>query len=281
MLKWCLLATVFTATGCQPEGGVGPDEIVPDSTWTLVWADEFDGSSLDLSKWSVQTGDGCDIELCGWGNNEAQWYQSANAEVGGGRLRIVARQERVGGKNYSSARIRSLNKGDWTYGRVDVRARLPRGQGIWPAVWMLPSDNVYGPWPMSGEIDIVELVGHEPNRVHGTLHYGGPGPAHVYSGADFTLGSGTFADDFRVFTLEWERGEIRWYVDGRLYQTQSEWHSTGGAYPAPFDRRFHLVLNVAVGGNWPGYPDATTVLPQMMEVDYVRVYQKNEGSPAS
>ena len=280
MLKWSLIAMAITASGCQADAGVGPDEIVPDSTWTLVWADEFDGTSLDLSKWSAQIGDGCDIDLCGWGNNEGQWYRADNAQVGGGLLRISARREAAGSKSYTSARLRTLGTGDFTYGRVDVRARLPRGQGIWPAVWMLPSDNAYGPWPMSGEIDIVELVGHEPNRVHGTLHYGGPGPAHVYSGADFTLSSGTSIDIpanlacFHVFTVEWEEGEIRWYVDGRHYQTQTEWHSTGGPYPAPFNRRFHLVMNVAVGGNWPGYPDETTVFPQHMDIDYVRVYQK-------
>jgi beta-glucanase (GH16 family) len=242
--------------------------------WTLVWADEFDGTALDPARWSAQTGDGCDRNLCGWGNNELQWYQASNAVVQGGSLTITAREEAVGGRDYTSARLISAGKGDWTYGKIEVRARLPRGQGIWPAIWMLPTDNTYGTWAASGEMDIVELVGHEPSRVHGTLHYGGPAPQNTNSGAYYDLPSGTFADGFHVFAMEWERGEIRWYVDQRLYQRQTEWYSTGGAYPAPFDQRFHLVLNVAVGGNWPGYPDASTSFPQSMEVDYVRVYQK-------
>lgn len=243
--------------------------------WSLVWQDEFDGAALDASKWSVQTGDGCAVDLCGWGNNELQWYQGANAVVDGGLLTITARRESAGGRAYTSARLRTVGKGDWTYGRVDVRARLPIGQGLWPAVWMLPTDEAYGTWAASGEIDIVELVGHEPNRVHGTLHYGGPFPANENSGAAYTLPSGTFADAFHVFSLEWEEGEIRWYVDGRRYQTQRQWNSTGGSFPAPFDRRFHLVVNVAVGGNWPGNPDATTVFPQTMDVDWIRVYQRS------
>jgi beta-glucanase (GH16 family) len=140
---------------------------------------------------------------------------------------------------------------------------------------MLPTDEVYGGWAASGEIDIMELVGHQPARVHGTLHYGGPAPANQSSGAPYDLSSGTFADDFHVFAVEWEEGEIRWYVDGVLYQTQTEWNSTGGPFPAPFDQRFHLLLNVAVGGNWPGSPDITTPFPQTMQVDYVRVYQRD------
>ena len=250
----------------------GPGGPVTDA-WTLVWSDEFDGTALDPDRWSIQVGDGCSQDLCGWGNNELQWYQSGNVEVGGGRLTITARRESAGGRDFTSARIRTLGKGDFRYGRFEIRARLPRGQGIWPAIWMLPSDESYGGWAASGEIDIVELVGHEPARVHGTLHYGGPAPANEYSGTWYELPSGVFADDFHVFALEWEEGEIRWYVDGALYQTQTEWSSTGGPFPAPFDQPFHLVLNVAVGGNWPGAPDVSTPFPQSMEIDYVRVYR--------
>ncbi|MGK7312819.1 MAG: glycoside hydrolase family 16 protein [Candidatus Longimicrobiales bacterium M2_2A_002] len=250
----------------------GPDDTEPPTGWTLVWSDEFDGNALDATKWSVQTGDGCDIDLCGWGNNELQWYQADNVTVADGLLTITARRETVNGRNFTSARIRTLDKGDWTYGRFEIRARLLQGQGLWPAIWMLPSDNVYGGWAASGEIDIMELVGHQPARVHGTLHYGGEAPANEHSGDWYQLDSGTFADDFHVFALEWEEGEIRWYVDGERYQTQTDWYSTGGPYPAPFDQRFHLVMNVAVGGNWPGSPDLTTPFPQSMEVDWVRVY---------
>lgn len=271
-----LAASVFLGA-CG--GGADPATPSPDDEqdldgWSLVWQDEFDGSSLDASKWSVQVGDGCDQNLCGWGNNELQWYQAANATVDGGLLAITARRENVGGRAYTSARLRTAGKGDWTYGRVDVRARLPIGRGLWPAIWMLPTDQVYGTWAASGEIDIMELVGHEPNRVHGTLHYGGPAPANQFTGSSYTLPSGTFADAFHVFSMEWEEGEIRWYVDGQRTQTQTEWFSTGGPFPAPFDRRFHLVVNVAVGGNWPGNPDAATTFPQRMEIDWIRVYRR-------
>lgn len=268
----CTCAVALAACGGEPDTPPAPEL---DPAWTLVWADEFEGTALDDSRWSVQQGDGCAIDLCGWGNNELQWYQADNVEVGGGLLTIHARIEAAGGRDYTSARIRSLGKGDFRYGRIEARARLPRGQGMWPAIWMLPSDEVYGGWAASGEIDIVELVGHQPARVHGTLHYGGPAPANQNSGDHFDLPSGTFADDFHVFAVEWEEGEIRWYVDGELYQTQTSWNSTAAAFPAPFDQRFHLLLNVAVGGDWPGNPDITTPLPQTMQVDYVRVYQRD------
>ena len=265
-----LTAVLAMAGACSP--GDAPPAGGP-GNWELVWSDEFDGTTLDPAKWSAQIGDGCDQNLCGWGNEELQWYQAENASVGEGLLTITARRDSMGGRAFTSARLRTLEKGDWTYGRVEVRARLPQGQGIWPAIWMWPTENVYGTWAASGEIDIVELLGHEPARVHGTLHYGGPAPENTHSGAYFELPSGTFADGFHVFAIEWEEGEIRWYVDGSLYQRQTEWRSSGGPFPAPFDQRFHLVLNVAVGGVWPGNPDASTSFPQSMEVDYIRVYQ--------
>ncbi len=266
----CGTGSVATEPG-PPSGGEEPGGT---GTWTLVWQDEFDGPVLDGGKWSVQTGDGCDLGICGWGNNERQWYQATNATVADGLLTITARREASGGRGYTSARIRSAGKGDWTYARIVVRARLPRGRGLWPAIWLLPTDEVYGGWAASGEIDLVELVGHEPATVHGTLHYGGAWPNNRSSGSSYTLREGIFADGFHTFALEWERGVIRWFVDDTLYQTQTQWSSSGGAFPAPFDRRFHLLLNVAVGGNWPGDPDETTVFPQRMEVDYVRVYQR-------
>jgi beta-glucanase (GH16 family) len=141
---------------------------------------------------------------------------------------------------------------------------------------MLPEKEAYGGWASSGEIDIMEMVGHEPNTVHGTLHYGARWPKNVHTGASFVLKQGIFADDFHVFAIEWEKGQIRWYIDGVLYQTQTKWNSEGGAYPAPFDQPFHLVLNVAVGGGWPGPPNDKTVFPQRMLVDYVRVFQRAE-----
>ena len=274
-----VLVWVAVACGSSPAdpqvSDPDPDPQPGDSAvWTMVWQDEFDGSALDLSKWTPQTGDGCDIGICDWGNNELQWYQEANAVVGNGVLSITARQESAGGKAYTSARLRTAGKGDWRYARVEARARLPLGQGMWPAIWMLPTDEVYGVWAASGEIDIMELVGHEPSTVHGTLHYGGAWPNNRSSGSSYRLASGTFADDFHVFAIEWEEGIIRWYVDGELYQTQRSWSTSVASYPAPFDERFHLLVNLAVGGDWPGSPDATTEFPQTLTIDWIRVYQK-------
>jgi len=240
----------------------------------LVWADEFDGTAVDPSRWTFQLGDGTEVGLPpGWGNNEMQYYRAENATVTDGFLTITAREEPFAGRNYTSARMRSLGKGDWTFGRMEMRARMPIGQGLWPAFWMLPSDSIYGTWAASGEIDIVEYVGSQPYRIFGTLHYGGPWPWNVYSSTDYYLPTGTFHDAFHVFAIEWEYGEIRWYVDDILFAARSSWYSTGGPFPAPFDADFHLLLNLAVGGNLPGPPDASTIFPQEYVIDYVRVYQ--------
>ncbi|GAB6090237.1 glycoside hydrolase family 16 protein [Spirochaeta dissipatitropha] len=241
----------------------------------LVWADEFEGTSLDTSKWSYMHGTGEQFGLTGWGNNELQYYtdRAENIFVQDGKLHIRAVEEEYEGMQYTSARIRTLGKGDWRYGRFEIRAKLPEGQGLWPAIWMLPSDDVYGGWAASGEIDIMELVGHEPGTVHGTLHFGGEWPHNTYSGGSYRLDSGKFSDDFNVFTLEWEEEEFRWYVNGELFRTQKRWHTLRHDFPAPFDQPFHLLMNVAVGGDWPGDPDSSTVFPQEMVIDYVRVYQ--------
>jgi beta-glucanase (GH16 family) len=247
----------------------------------LVWSDEFDGTEVDLSKWTFQLGDGSEVGLPGgWGNNELQYYQAENASVAGGFLTITAREESVEGYDYTSARMRSLGKGDWTFGRMEMRARMPIGQGIWPAFWMLASDtSIYGTWAASGEIDIVEYIGSEPDRIFGTIHYGASFPGNIFSSTDYFLPSGTFNDDFHEFALEWENGEIRWYIDGVQFASRNDWFSTGGPYPAPFDVDFHLLLNLAVGGNLPGPPDATTVFPQEYVIDYVRVYQVPNDPP--
>jgi len=244
--------------------------------WALVWQDEFDGSQIDRTKW------GHEVNAQGGGNNELQYYTSRaeNSFVKDGVLVIRALKERYTGtegtREYTSARMRTFHRGDWKYGRFDIRAMLPRGQGLWPAIWMLPTDWLYGGWAASGEIDIMELVGHEPNKVHGTLHYGGEWPNNVSSGLSRTLPQGDFSNELHVFRLEWEPTEFRWYVDDQLYQTQKQWRTQNRPYPAPFDQRFHMLLNVAVGGNWPGNPDATTLFPQTMAVDYVRVYKRTE-----
>ena len=242
-----------------------------DSQWQLVWSDEFDGTALDLSKWEFE------VNAHGGGNNELQYYITNNVRVSGGLLTIEARKEHYTGsggtREYTSARIRTRGKGDWLYGRFDIRAKLPKGKGIWPAIWMLPTDQSYGGWPHSGEIDIMELLGHDPKKVHGTLHYS-DAKSHRSKGTNFVLGSRSFADDFHLFRFEWEPVAMRWYVDGHLYQTLTNWQSRTKPFPAPFDQRFHLLLNLAVGGNWPGNPDANTAFPQAMTVDYVRVYRR-------
>ncbi|MBI2925741.1 MAG: glycoside hydrolase family 16 protein [Verrucomicrobia bacterium] len=242
--------------------------------WQLVWQDEFDGKALDLSKWEFE------VNAQGGGNNELQYYVTNNAHLMDGLLVLEARKERYTGpggtREYTSSRIRTKRKGDWQYGRFDIRARLPKGKGMWPAIWMMPTDETYGGWPNSGEIDIMELVGHEAHKVHGTLHYGDAVKGHVYKGTNSALAVATFADDFHVFRLDWEPEAMRWFVDGHLYQTQTNWHTRTKPFPAPFDQRFHLILNLAIGGNWPGNPDEKTVFPQAMAVDYVRVYRKRE-----
>lgn len=252
------------------------NEIPPLIGWTLVWNDEFEGTSIDRGKW--------EHEVNGWGggNNELQYYtdRSENSYIEDGSLVIKALKETYTGEDgtreYTSARLRTLNRGDWLYGRFDIKAKLPFGKGLWPAIWMLPTDWVYGGWAASGEIDIMELLGHEPSRVYGTLHYGGEYPNNTQSGTFYQLNGSSFSDDFHLFTLEWDTTEIRWYVDEELYSTRKQWYTTGVPFPAPFDKRFHLLLNVAVGGNWPGSPDPSTLFPQYMFVDYVRVYKRSE-----
>ena len=180
--------------------------------WNLVWADEFNGSSLDLTNWTYQTGGG------GWGNNELQYYTSGdNVTVSSGTLKITA-QEDTGnaypGNDYTSSRIRTQNQGDWRYGKMEASIKLPQGQGIWPAFWMMPTGNVYGNWPSSGEIDIMEYLGHQTATTYATCHYGNAYNDKGSLGSATTLGSGIFPDAFHTFSIEWEPGEIRWYLDG-------------------------------------------------------------------
>ena len=271
--------------------------------WELVWSDEFDGTSLDETKWDHE-------ENCwGGGNQELQCYtnRTDNVYLSEGLLHIRAVEESFTGLDgsedwdnadelgtatlpYTSGRIRTKDQGDWRYGRFEIRAQLPYGQGMWPAIWMLPTDWVYGGWAASGEIDIMEAVNlktvmaPDGNAVHGTLHYGAEWPSNIHSGTFIQFFDDHPADAFHVYAIEWEEGEIRWYVDDVHYATQTAdgWYSqvTGddGTVTvveglAPFDQRFHLILNVAVGGNWPGPPNESTSFPQEMLVDYVRVYQ--------
>jgi beta-glucanase (GH16 family) len=263
-----------SSDGNNPSGPTDPTDTIPG--WDLVWIDDFSGPNIDLTKWEHE------VNGEGGGNNELQYYtdRELNSLIDDGKLVIRALKETYTGpdgtREYTSARLRTKYKGDWKYGRFEIRAKLPIGQGLWPAIWMLPTDWVYGGWAASGEIDIMELLGQDPIRVYGTLHYGGEYPDNKQWGDSYTLTSGSFTSAFHVFALEWEENEFRWYVDDILYQTQNTWYSDGVPYPAPFNQRFHILLNVAVGGNWPGNPDNTTTFPQTMIVDYVRVYKKAE-----
>ena len=243
-----------------------------------MWQDEFDDAVIDTSKWEHE------INCDGGGNAELQCYTGSadNSFVDEGKLHIVAQQVGVMGADnaYTSARLITKNQGDWTYGRFEINAKMPQGQGLWPAIWMLPTDYVYGGWPLSGEIDIFEAVNSNTpgfgNTVHGTLHYGSAWPGNVHTG-DSTVPATNIWENFHTYAIEWEEGEIRWYVDDVHFATQTAdgWYTDGapGSAVAPFDQAFHLLLNVAVGGNWPQGPNASTVFPQEMVVDYVRVYE--------
>ena len=271
--------------GCTAQPGVmaTPTEIsmtpLPTATattdpnsWMLVWADEFDqpdGSAPDPTKWNHQQGGS------GWGNGELQHYSDTteNAYIQDGMLVIQTNEEYMLGRDYTSARLTTQFKGDWTYGRFEIRAKLPNTQGIWPAFWLLPSRGVYGSGTAGGEIDIMEMIGSEPSRSYGTLHFGNP-PERASNSYDLP-NEEDYSEDFHIFALEWEPKEIRWYVDDKLFHSATEWFTStkNASYPAPFDQNFYLIMNVAVGGTWPGSPDESSVFPQRMYVDYVRVYQ--------
>lgn len=242
---------------------------------TLVWSDEFDYTGLpDSSKW------GYDVGGHGWGNNELQYYtenRSDNARVENGTLIIETRKENFQGKNYTSARLVSRGKGDWLYGRFEIRAKLPAGRGTWPAIWMLPTDWVYGGWPDSGEIDIMEHVGYDMQRVHGTIHT--KDFNHMIGTQIGTSIVGTNVDtEFHIYALEWRADRIDIFMDGIKYFTVSDNGTGFGAWP--FDQRFHLILNIAIGGNWGGVKGVDdSIFPQRMEVDYVRVYDLGDEPP--
>ncbi|RYY39366.1 MAG: glycosyl hydrolase family protein [Chitinophagaceae bacterium] len=240
--------------------------------YTLAWSDEFNSNALNTTWWTNQNGDGCP-NLCGWGNNELEYYtdRPENLFFQDGKMLIEARPEAYGGRGYTSSKILTSGKKNFQYGRIDIRAKLPRGKGIWPALWLLPQNNVFGGWPRSGEIDLMELVGHEPGKVYGTLHYG-PGPNSTQISRSFSLpGGATFNDEFHVFSLEWKQDQIKWLVDGAVYSTVNK--VDVGTANWPFNEQFFLIFNLAVGGNWPGDPDPATRFPQWLIVDYIRVYQ--------
>ncbi|MBL7862464.1 MAG: glycoside hydrolase family 16 protein [Cyclobacteriaceae bacterium] len=239
-----------------------------------VWFDEFDYSgSPDSTKWNYDLGDGCP-NVCGWGNNEAQFYTQdlKNVRVENGNLIIEAHQDSLGGKAYTSTRIVSKHKGDWLYGRIEVKAKLPRGKGTWPAIWMLSTDWKYGGWPESGEIDIMEHVGYDPGVIHGTIH------TEAYNHVKGTQKEGKVTvadcmDEFHVYAIDWTKDKIDFFIDEKLYHTVNR-DPKDDFKGWPFDQPFHLIMNIAVGGNWGGKEGIDPAIwPQRMEVDYVRVYQ--------
>ncbi len=263
MLKtfFCMAGSAIIMTSCN--------ETKVENERRLVWSDEFDYSGLpDSTKWDY------DVGGHGWGNNEKQFYTEKrmdNAAVGNGMLTITAVKEHYEGSDYTSARLISKNKGDWKYGRIEVKAKLPKGTGVWPAIWMLPTDWKYGDWPESGEIDIMEHVGYEPDSIYGTVH------TAAYNHTIGTQkGKSIFADNvseaFHVYALEWTKDTINIYMDDHLYFSYPNEQKTFREWP--FDQRFHLLLNIAVGGDWGGQKGIDdNIFPQTMQVDYVRVYE--------
>ena len=263
---------VLPGPGCNNGGTLEPVGGKPGTGGKiLVWNDEFDYSGLpDSKRWSYDT----DGNASGWGNNESQYYTASrlkNAEVKDGFLTITAHLEDYEGFKYTSARLVTRGKGDWLYGRVEVKAKIPDGRGMWPAIWMLPTDWSYGGWPSSGEIDIMENVGYDPYKILGTVHtetYNHTKGTQKWSSTQVS----TCYSDFHIYAMEWDATQIRIYVDDRLYFT---FKNEGTGYREwPFDKRFHLLLNVAVGGNWGGEQGIfDSVFPRSMVVDYVRVYR--------
>jgi beta-glucanase (GH16 family) len=292
----CLMVQAVSARGAEPAADP--------PGWKLVWSDEFEGAEVDAKKWDFERGTGFyggDHQwLAGWGNNELEFYtgRPENVFLRGGVLHLRAVKEDYKGAAYTSARLmtRKKDKGplfNKRYGKFEFRAKLPLGKGVWPAVWMLPQEEAYGPWAASGEIDILEARGQEPAKVLGTLHYGSRWPSNAFTSREYVMPEkGTIAA-WHVYGLEWEPGVMRWLVDGKVYATQDFWWSCGdhdgprgvnpaseaelNPWPAPFDKPFYFIINLAVGGNFLGNPDATTVFPAEMEVDYLRVYDKVGG----
>ena len=244
----------------------------PPGNWRLIWSGEFDGGSIDTNHWKFETGN-----HNGWGNNELESYTNSpeNAFVSNGVLHLVARPKAAGARFYTSARLKSQGRFFKKYGRFEFRAKMPQGKGYWPALWMMPEVSTYGGWPNSGEIDIMENRGSNAAVVQGTIHYAGPNGGHRESTGRYTFSPNDGATNFHTYLLEWTSNSISWYVDNKLYEMQTNWTARNATYPAPFDQPFYIVMNLAVGGNYGGNPDADTVFPGEMQVDYVRVYENS------
>lgn len=242
------------------------------SKWELIFFDNFDQKQLNLTKWNyVEAGDG-------FGNKELQYYtsRSKNIFIRNNQLVIKAYKESFQYLQYTSAKITTKDKFSFQYGMVEVKVKLPIGKGIWPAIWMMPSDRRYGGWPSCGEIDIMEIMGCQPEKIYGTIHFGLPhsenGPRYYISDYD--------KNQFYTFKIIWEKEKISWFVDDYCYGNTSDWFSKRDIeypYPAPFNQPFYLIINLAIGGKFPGNPDDTTIFPQEYIIDYVKVYQRKES----
>lgn len=293
-----LATTAAVLTACGGGGSadsvvVEPFYVAPTEEWKLVWADEFDGASVDSANWSFQEGDGTEYGVPGWGNNELQYYEADNASIadvdGDSSLVISAEADIVGGKAYTSSRMRSIDKFDFEYGRVEIRAKAAPGDGMWSAIWMMPTDSTYGTWAAGGEVDIMEVVnaGTENQGVFLAAHYGFEWPLNQIVTAPAEVDD---ASDWHTYALEWSGEYLRWYVDGvhlRTVENKSYysyyWKNDNEGYAeatnpaAPFDQDFHLIVNLAVGGIGPGVELDPAAVPGEMAVDYIRVYECEAG----
>ncbi|MFC3879283.1 family 16 glycosylhydrolase [Algoriphagus namhaensis] len=279
-----LAAGLIVYSACSSDGDDTPNPgspvekvVIPTSGATspnsypgmsLVWEDDFQGSSLNTSNWSYEIGRGNN----GWGNNELQYYRRENTSLQDGHLIITAKKENFEGAAYTSSRLVTMNKQDFRYGRIDIRATMPRGQGLWPALWMLGSNFSEVGWPNCGEIDIMEMIGGNgrENTVHGTVHWDNNG-SRAQFGGEKRISTGTLADQFHVYSIVWDATSIKWLINDEQYHEID----TTPAGLDEFRRKFFFIFNVAVGGDWPGSPNTTTTFPQHMIVDYVRVFQTN------
>jgi beta-glucanase (GH16 family) len=261
---WRRLALCWGATVLLATSAISAD-------WKLSWSEEFNGSSIDTGNWQFETGN-----HDGWGNHELEYYtgRPENAYVSNGLLHVVARRELTNGFTYTSARLNGRGLFSTQYGRIEFRARVPAGKGYWPALWLMPENSRYGGWPACGEIDVMENRGNYPAVVQGTIHFADTNGEHLQATKLFTFPQNQGATDFHTYVLDWTTNSISWSVNGQLYETQTNWSTVNAPYPAPFDQPFYIIINLAVGGAYGGNPDASTVFPGELQVDYIRVYKK-------
>jgi beta-glucanase (GH16 family) len=245
-------------------------EAQPLNGWSLIWSDEFNGTSLDRTKWQLEMNEGDHGE-------SAYTERTQNLYVADGCLVLQAQKEKYSGEQYTSTQVSSRNMGHWKYGRFDIRAKLPYGQGMWPAIWMMPNNPAYGGWPRSGEIDIMENLGNNTRLFYSTLHHSITN--EMLQGTYTTPVGQSLSDTFHVYTMIWDTGSFAFYIDSvHNYYNTKTWSPSNVAYPKPFDQTFFMMFDLAVGGSWGGLPDSTTVFPQKMLVDWIRVYKRDNST---